>query len=310
MDDAYVEWKMKSWEDAVRLASQLPENWIFRGQSSHDWRLTTSLERCPKTPLLHENMVKWQSERAMLEAFKSHAHLLLDRLPPSMEDLDWLALLQHHGGVTRLLDFTRSFYVGAFFAVEGAGRDSALWAIDQRHIRRSPMERCEEGHLESQSEESPEEISEGKCDRSMQARLVTNQLLASDSESIGVVPVAPRFHNERLAVQQGLFLFPCGHAVGFEHHLCDSLGLEVHEFPDGGKGVSRNLGEILEMLRQKKPAIIKIRVPSDLRLKILHDLRRMNVTAASLFPGLDGYARSLNFLASGYRLIDQPGALI
>jgi hypothetical protein len=39
-------------------------------------------------------------------------------------------LIQHHGGPTRLLDFTHSFYVAAFFALERATEDVAVWAVN------------------------------------------------------------------------------------------------------------------------------------------------------------------------------------
>jgi hypothetical protein len=42
------------------------------------------------------------------------------------------------------------------------------------------------------------------------------------------------------------------------------------------------------------PALMKkIIIPDILRATVLAELARMNVTAASLFPGLDGFARSM-----------------
>lgn len=39
--------------------------------------------------------------------------------------------------------------------------------------------------------------------------------------------------------------------------------------------------------------ITKIVIPDRLRATVLAELASMNVTAASLFPGLDGFARSM-----------------
>src|ERR1700739_1556162 len=53
-------------------------------------------------------------------------------LPAEKEELEWMALMRHHGAPTRLLDWTRSPYVAAFFAIAEAREDeeSAIWAID------------------------------------------------------------------------------------------------------------------------------------------------------------------------------------
>ena len=53
-------------------------------------------------------------------------------LPVDGETDEWLALMRHHGAPTRLLDFTYSPYVAAYFAFEDAEpRDSvAIWAVN------------------------------------------------------------------------------------------------------------------------------------------------------------------------------------
>jgi hypothetical protein len=64
----------------------------------------------------------------MLRKFKEAVRLMLPIEP--RDDWEWLALAQHHGLLTRLLDWTRNPMVALYFAVEKAhDGDSAVWCI-------------------------------------------------------------------------------------------------------------------------------------------------------------------------------------
>src|SRR5215831_2254179 len=70
-------------------------------------------------------------ERRILSLFKRKAHLFLDYIPADTDYFQWLGIMQHHGAPTRLIDFTWSPTVAAFFALESAkpGDKCAVWAI-------------------------------------------------------------------------------------------------------------------------------------------------------------------------------------
>jgi hypothetical protein len=60
-------------------------------------------------------------EAAILQLFKRQARPYLNHTPAN--DVEWLAVAQHHGMHTRLLDWSESLLVAAYFAVKNAGAD-------------------------------------------------------------------------------------------------------------------------------------------------------------------------------------------
>jgi hypothetical protein len=74
-----------------------------------------------------------KAELMILRLFKERAIPHLDFIPNS--DWEWLAIAQHHGLPTRLLDWTRNPLVAAYFAIrnEHAG-DSAIYAYHDKHF--------------------------------------------------------------------------------------------------------------------------------------------------------------------------------
>lgn len=125
---------VRSWEEYLgHIVDGRFANWAFRGQRVAAWPLDTSLGRYLRDFAVDRRAWRPQEER-ILRIFKRKAPNLLAQPPAPDDHFQWLALMEHHGAPTRLLDFTWSPYVAAFFALEHATGDAAVWAVDPRRI--------------------------------------------------------------------------------------------------------------------------------------------------------------------------------
>lgn len=103
-------------------------SWAFRGHCDARWEIWTSISRHLQN--FGVQQAEWPNQEGrLLRIFKRKAHLYLQHVPDDGDDFQWLALIQHHGGPTRLLDFTWSPYVAALFALELATTDAAVFAF-------------------------------------------------------------------------------------------------------------------------------------------------------------------------------------
>jgi FRG domain-containing protein len=123
-----------SWSDLERFLTGLDggmDRWCFRGQHRPEWSLVSSLDRMVSRG-------RRDAEAFLIREFQRSAQHFLRSIPMKDDVLEWLALMQHHGTPTRLLDFTLSPYIGLYFALEHFPIDSgvetdvsaALWAIN------------------------------------------------------------------------------------------------------------------------------------------------------------------------------------
>jgi hypothetical protein len=134
--------RIETWDDLTHLVEHFSRfsahDWLFRGvpDEGHDLiakigREDTRAEKRSKLSREPKRVpYRLQDERIVFETFRTQALSHLQR--PLRSHLEWLALAQHFGLPTRLLDWTESFLVAAWFAVEKAGaeksgRDAAVW---------------------------------------------------------------------------------------------------------------------------------------------------------------------------------------
>lgn len=86
--------------------------WIFRGHGDPSWELKPKIGRDPFSKV---------NEEAIFNAWKRRASEFIKENLSS--DWEWLAIAQHHGLATRLLDWSYNPLVAAFFAVSSGNKD-------------------------------------------------------------------------------------------------------------------------------------------------------------------------------------------
>ena len=118
--------RLRSWD---RLSTFSRHGWLYRGQRSAKWPLQTALERCCDRRSIRK-ADRRDVERRLSREFRRAYHHYSSHVPAKASTLEWLALMQHHGAPTRLLDFTYSIYVASYFALEESDGASAVWGID------------------------------------------------------------------------------------------------------------------------------------------------------------------------------------
>jgi hypothetical protein len=153
------------------------KGWLFRGQRNPQWELETSLERASRRCAVEQT----KYEKAIVREFRRHAHTFLSHVPKEADTLEWLALMQHYGAPTRLLDFSYSFWIALFFAFEEAENDCSVVALDPSSCGSN----------------------EGK---NLNLVLQQNIEVGANADDYLYADV-PFFTNERLAIQKGVFVF-------------------------------------------------------------------------------------------------------
>lgn len=269
----WMEVPVTNWQDFYQCVEGFcGKNWIFRGQSNAKWGLQSSFYREMKKAESMCGKIENHDlfERAMIGEFLSSAHLYSSHLPKPPENeevstvdaeykLEVMSIMQHHGAPTRLLDWTFSPYIASFFAVDGA---------------------TDENFSVFALNQDFIILKNRKLSRSSK---FVNAILGSRLVEIEpfVQPYETYYKNERLRRQQGLFLIP---------HPLDLTFDEIFTQYGISDGCDNETGEKVAIKFTFQKEIIK---------ECWEKLRLMNLTHETIYPGLDGFCRSLKVGLTG-----------
>jgi hypothetical protein len=242
-----------------RISQIIP--YVYRGQT-FDKPLVPSLLRFRTIPRGYGKTWK-KFEGIIIAKFQAQAIPYLNPLPEDIHD--WLALAQHHGVPTRLLDWTENPLVALYFAVQRIfngddspqPEESVVWRVNvtQTNYRSHHMQFK---RLEEQLD---------------QLQTNTEIDIANTQQFAGMGVWYPGHATVRIKVQQGCFT--------------------MHYLPEGNKPFTP-----LEKTAERENAPFKLEkfvIPKLSRLTIKKELSDLGINDFSLFPDLDGLGRLLRW---------------
>ena len=185
--------------------------------------------------------------------------------------------MAHYGAPHRMLDWTYSFFIALYFAVNKRhlANEYILWALNKAWLSKH----CEELEVAifRQSKHTLGGVKTSQMRRYRDCKSnrfdtkITHFLMLTN-DIPGIYAVTPYYQNERLSTQQGTLL--CAGTVN--------------------QTWGENLKEVLFEDQSQHPLIkIPLRLDQNSRSEVLRKLHSMNINQATLFPDLTGFAESL-----------------
>jgi len=231
-----------SWSQGLQ---RFRSSYVYRGLEDKRYNLTSTLNRLGESHL----------EKHLLRNFRKYSQI--DDENKSI--WNWLALAQHHGLPTRLLDWTYSPLVALHFATANFmhfDKDGMIWAINYVDTK----EYLPDQMVRIIDEEGSHIFTAEMLDRAVSSLPELNKLKRKEF----AIFFEPPSIDQRIVNQYAVFSM----------------------MSDPNRTINR-------WLKATEVRYFKIIIPAELKWEIRDKLDQSNINERVLFPGLDGLARWL-----------------
>ena len=290
---------IKNWDELLDYYKKeiSKGKWMFRAEKANCHPLETSLDKAFDNCGVSDK--KNEIEQKLIRLFKRRYRLHVDSKMIAQDNLEIVALMQHYGAPTRALDWTYSFFVAVYFAINRHSdkEDGVVWCLDKEWLNKkneTDKDNFEKSFLDNKPYITKHflakrflfnksgiinhlkyKVEELKYTKDYYPNkfqnLIVNYIINENPE-LFIYAATPYYLNDRLAIQKGALLFAC----------------------DITKSWKENLDKMKE--EESNKVLKKFTILKEIRKEFLEKLYEMNINQSSLFPGLGGFAESLTTL--------------
>lgn len=307
---------LHNWRDFTKIMKIMSDGqWIFRGHKSIKFHLDSGLDRYIvdivsarekrgiRTDTKSFPRTLPRAEHFAVANFRAKAREALE----CSSNASALLAMQHYGAKTRLLDFTTSIMIALFFAYEErmTGDERAIYAINYRKLieqggwKGKYLAYANSSDLVKRGDEEvwweiESQIENYYFHKFMLMQAEENINNGSGIFRKGIIPLYMARFNGRQMAQAGIELMPCTFD-GFTKNLAavfDVMENEIDNPPDLRVGLVSKT-PCTEMCLPD--SVIKLVFKADMENDAWRMLDQANISAASIYPDIEGVAKSVRY---------------
>ena len=306
--------ELHTWRDFTKVMKLMSDGrWIFRGHKSVAYRLDSGLDRffAEVVDARVKRGIRTDPESFVLNLPRAEHFAIANFRAKAQEFCEWttnvsaLLAMQHYGAKTRLLDFTTSIMVALFFAYEEkmTGEERAIYAINYRELierggwRGKYLTYAKSSDLRCRGDEEAFWEIESQIDNYYFHKFMLEEaekVVNNGCDGLGIMPLYKARFNKRQMAQSGIELMPCTFD-GFSRNLAAVLDVGEKQIDDPPETGIESIARLSNAETRFPTSLVKLVFNADMEDDAWRMLDQANINAATIYPDLDGIAKSVRY---------------